>query len=144
MFLRILAGAFLLLARCSLQTSAQLPGIDPITLRPVETKQSSNGADPSKSVYRVGGGVKPPKPIISPDPEYTKAARKAKRQGIVVLWMVVGADGLPRDIKVIRSLDVGLDQKAMEAVRKWRFEPATRDGVPVAVQINVEVDFRLY
>jgi TonB family protein len=56
----------------------------------------------------------------------------------------VGPDGRPRDIKVSRQLGMGLDQKAIEAVRMWRFEPATKDGKPVAVQINVEVNFRLY
>jgi TonB family protein len=58
--------------------------------------------------------------------------------------MVVAADGRPRDIRVARSLGMGLDEKALEAVRTWRFEPARKDGHPVAVQISVEVIFRLY
>jgi protein TonB len=95
-------------------------------------------------VYRVGGGVSAPRVIYSPDPEYSDEARKAKYQGTVVLWMVVGADGLPRDIQVSRSVGLGLEQRAIEAVRNWRFDPARKDGRPVAVQINVEVDFRLY
>lgn len=123
---------------------AQFPEIDPITLKPAETSKTSSGSGLSGRVYRVGGAVKPPKAISFPDPEYTKEARKAKRHGTVILWMVVGADGVPRDIKVARSLDAGLDQKAIEAVRKWRFQPATKDGAPVAVQINVEIDFKLY
>ena len=60
------------------------------------------------------------------------------------LWLIVGADGRPRDMRVARSLGMGLDEKALEAVRTWRFEPARKDGQPVAVQINVEVIFRLY
>jgi TonB family protein len=56
-----------------------------------------------------------------------------------VLWLIVGPDGTPRDIKVARALGMGLDQKAIEAVRNWKFEPALKDGKPVAVQINVEV-----
>ena len=94
--------------------------------------------------YRVGGGVSAPKPLYTPDPEYSEEARKAKYQGVVVLWLVIGADGRPREIKVARPLGMGLDQKAVEAVRTWRFEPARKDDKPVAVQMNVEVSFRLY
>jgi len=61
-----------------------------------------------------------------------------------VLWVVVGPDGRVHDIRVSRTLGLGLDEKAMEAVRNWKFEPARKDGQPVAVQINVEVNFRLY
>ncbi len=95
-------------------------------------------------VFRVGGGVSAPRAISTPDPEYSEEARKAKYQGVCVLWLIVGPDGRPRDIKVARSLGMGLDQKAVEAVRNWKFEPAMKDGRPVAVQINVEVNFRLY
>jgi periplasmic protein TonB len=94
--------------------------------------------------YRVGGGVSAPRILFAPDPEYSEEARKAKYQGTVVLWVVVGPDGRPRDVRVQRSLGLGLDEKAMEAVRSWKFEPARKDGQPVAVQINVEVNFRLY
>lgn len=94
--------------------------------------------------YRVGGGVSAPRILYAPDPEYSEEARKAKYQGTVVLWVVVGPDGRPRDIRVQRSLGLGLDEKAMEAVRTWKFDPARKDGQPVAVQINVEVNFRLY
>ncbi|HEU5450507.1 MAG TPA: energy transducer TonB [Terriglobales bacterium] len=94
--------------------------------------------------YRVGGGVSAPRALYAPDPEYSEEARKAKYQGTVVLWVVVGPDGRPRDIRVQRSLGLGLDEKAVEAVRQWKFEPAKKDGNPVAVQINVEVNFRLY
>ncbi|HET7209927.1 MAG TPA: energy transducer TonB [Terriglobales bacterium] len=95
-------------------------------------------------VYRVGGGVSAPRTIYAPDPEYSEEARKAKYQGTVVLWMIVGPDGRPRDVRVARSVGMGLDEKAIEAVRTWKFEPARKNGQAVAVQINVEVDFRLY
>ncbi len=95
-------------------------------------------------VFRVGGGVSAPRGLDTPDPEYSEEARKAKYQGVCVLWLIVGPDGNPRDVKVVRSLGMGLDQKAIEAVRKWKFDPARKDGKPVAVQINVEVNFRLY
>jgi periplasmic protein TonB len=94
--------------------------------------------------YRVGGGVSAPRAIYQPDPEYSEEARKAKWQGTVVLWVVVGPDGRAHDIRVQRSLGMGLDEKAMEAVRTWKFEPAKKDGQPVAVQVNIEVNFRLY
>jgi periplasmic protein TonB len=95
-------------------------------------------------VYRVGGGVSAPRPIYSPDPDYSEEARKAKYQGTVVLWVIVGTDGRPHDIRVYRTLGMGLDEKAIEAIRTWRFAPARKDGVPVAVQVNIEVSFRLY
>ena len=99
-------------------------------------------AAPSRA--SVGNGVSAPKALETPDPEYSEEARKAKYQGVVVLWLIVGPDGKPRDIRVSRPLGMGLDQKAIEAVQRWRFEPAQKDGHPVAVQINVEVNFRLY
>lgn len=95
-------------------------------------------------VFRVGGGVSAPKAIYSPDPEYSEEARKAKYQGVCVLSLIVGPDGKPRDIHVARSLGLGLDEKAIEAVNQWKFDPAQKDGKPVAVAINVEVQFRLY
>jgi TonB family protein len=95
-------------------------------------------------LYHVGGGVSAPRAIYDPDPEYSEEARKAKHQGTVILWIVVGPDGRPRDIRVQRALGLGLDEKAVEAVRKWRFAPAMRDGHPVAVEVNIEVNFRLY
>ncbi len=94
--------------------------------------------------YRVGGGVSAPRAVFAPDPEYSEEARKAKYQGTVLLWVVVGADGRPQSVRVQRSLGMGLDEKAVDAVNRWRFEPARKDGGPVAVQINVEVNFRLY
>ena len=60
------------------------------------------------------------------------------------MWFVVGTDGKPRDIKVVRSLGLGLDEKAIEAVQKWRFDPARKDGKPVAAQINVEINFHRF
>jgi protein TonB len=102
------------------------------------------GGGTGGGVFRVGGGVSAPRAIYAPDPEYSEEARKAKWQGTCVLWLIVGPDGRPRDIRVQRTLGLGLDEKAVEAVKTWRFEPAMKDNKPVAVQINVEVSFRLY
>jgi TonB family protein len=95
-------------------------------------------------VYKAGGDVIAPRAVYAPDPEYSEEARRAELQGQCVLWMVVGADGKPRDVRIARSLDSGLDEKSIEAIRTWRFEPARKDGQAVAVQINVETSFRLY
>ncbi len=95
-------------------------------------------------VYHVGGGVSAPRVIYSPDPEFSDEARKAKYQGTVMLWAIIGPDGRPHDLRVQRSLGMGLDEKAIEAVRKWKFEPAMMAGRPVAVQIGIEVTFRLF
>ena len=95
-------------------------------------------------VYRVGGGVSAPRIVFQPDPEYSEEARKAKFQGTVVLYVEVGTDGRTHNIRIQRSLGLGLDEKAVEAVRTWKFEPARKDGQPVTVGVNIEVNFRLY
>jgi TonB family protein len=99
--------------------------------------------EPEEGPQKVGRGVSAPRAIFTPDPEYSGLARKAAYQGTCVLWLIVDAKGTPQNIKVQRSLGMGLDEKAIEAVRAWRFTPAMKDGQPVAVQINVEVTFRL-
>ncbi len=88
-------------------------------------------------------GVTAPKPIRQPDPKYSKLARRANREGTVVLWMIVGPDGVPHDLKVVQPLGLGLDEEALKAVRKWRFAPARKNGVPVAAQVRIEVNFRV-
>lgn len=94
--------------------------------------------------YTPGGGVMAPRVIFKPDPEYSEEARKAKFQGNVTLSFVVDAEGHARNIHIQRSLGMGLDEKAIEAVKKWKFEPGMKDGIPVAVMVSVEVNFRLY
>jgi TonB family protein len=88
--------------------------------------------------------VSAPRVLYQPDPEYSEEARKAKYQGTVVLYVVVGPDGKTRDVRIQRSLGLGLDEKAIEAVSHWRFDPALKDGHPVAVAVSIEVTFRLY
>jgi periplasmic protein TonB len=95
-------------------------------------------------VFRIGGGVSAPKAVYAPDPEYSEEARKAKYQGTVVLSLIVGADGVPRDIKVARSVGLGLDEKAIETVKTWKFDAGTKDGKPVATYATIEVAFHLY
>jgi len=95
-------------------------------------------------IYRVGGGVSAPRAIYNPEPEFSDEAREAKYQGTVTLGVIIDRDGRPRNIRVVRSLGMGLDERAMSAVREWRFHPAMKDGQPVAVIVNIEVNFRLY
>jgi TonB family protein len=95
-------------------------------------------------VFHVGGGVSAPRTIYAPEPEFSEEARKAKYQGVCTLSLIVRSDGRPSDIRVLSSLGMGLDEKAIDAVKNWKFEPAMKDGHPVAVQIAVEVDFHLY
>jgi TonB family protein len=102
------------------------------------------GAGIGGGVFRVGGGVSAPRAIYKPEPEYSTEARQAKYQGTVVVSLVVGADGQPRALRVARALGMGLDEKALEAVRQWRFEPAMKDGRPVSVAVDVEVTFHLF
>jgi TonB family protein len=90
------------------------------------------------------GGIIAPRATYQPDPEYSDEARKSKYSGTVLLSLIVGPDGLPRNIKSLAPLGEGLDEKALDAVKTWKFEPATKDGKPVAVQVMVEVSFRLY
>ncbi len=93
--------------------------------------------------YKIGGGVSAPSIIYKVEPEYSEEARKAKFQGTVVLFVVVDEHGNPRDIKILRPLGLGLDEKAVEAVEKWKFSPGKKDGKPVPVQAQIEVNFRL-
>jgi periplasmic protein TonB len=102
------------------------------------------GGGTGGGIFHVGGGVSPPRPTYSPEPEFSEEARKAKYQGVVTLALVVGTDGRPTNIRVQNSLGMGLDEKAIEAVKNWKFEPAMKDGHPVRVEIAVEVDFHLY
>ena len=94
-----------------------------------------NGPD---ATYRLGGKVKAPRIISAPDPVYPNIKNV---KGKVLLWLVVNEKGKTQDIKIAKSLQPDLDQAAIEAVKKWLFEPATLTGKPVKVQINVEVVF---
>jgi protein TonB len=102
------------------------------------------GGGTGGGVFRVGAGVSPPVPIFQPEPEFSEEARKAKYQGVCTLGLVVGTDGRPTNIRVLSSLGMGLDEKAIEAVKNWKFEPGKKDGHAVATEIAVEVEFHLY
>ncbi|MCP4202078.1 MAG: energy transducer TonB [bacterium] len=92
---------------------------------------------------RVGGDVKPPKKIIFPSPQYTEIARKARITGVVIVEAIIDKQGNVTNVKVLKGLPMGLDQAAAEAVKRWKFEPATLNGKPVAVIYNLTVNFQL-
>jgi len=94
-------------------------------------------------VLRVGGGVSAPSIIHKADPQYSEEARKARYQGTVVLEAIVLKDGTVQIVRVVKSLGFGLDEKAIEALRQWKFSPARQNGVPVPVALNIEVNFNL-
>jgi TonB family protein len=98
---------------------------------------------PAEEVHKIGGDILAPHVVYKVEPQYTEAARDAKLEGRVILGVVIGADGIPRDVTVKDSLDDGLDYNAVIAVRQWRFDPATKKGEPVSVMATIEVNFRL-
>jgi len=93
--------------------------------------------------FKVGNGVTAPVVLYKKEPEYSEEARKAKYQGTVVLYIEVDPSGRAVNPKVVRSLGLGLDEKALEAVRQWKFKPGYKDGRPVTVAATIEVNFRL-
>ncbi|HEY2017581.1 MAG TPA: TonB family protein, partial [Bryobacteraceae bacterium] len=104
------------------------------------TRKSAQAA----TVYKVAPGViSAPTVLSKTDPEYSEEARAEKFQGTVLVYVEIGPDGLAHNIKIQRSLGLGLDEKAIEAIMRWRFKPGTKDGQPVTVAANIEVNFRL-
>ncbi|HXB68538.1 MAG TPA: TonB family protein [Candidatus Acidoferrales bacterium] len=93
--------------------------------------------------YRVGDGTTPPKLLKKLEPGYTEEARAAKIAGTVLLQIVIEPNGLATDFQLLKGVGFGLDEKAVEAISQWQFQPGTKNGVPVPVQAQVEVNFRL-
>jgi periplasmic protein TonB len=94
-------------------------------------------------VFKVGGGVSAPTVLFKVDPEYSEEARKAKYSGTVTLQIIVDTEGHARNIRIAKSLGMGLDEKAVEAVEKWKFKPGMKGGQAVNVSASIEVNFRL-
>lgn len=97
----------------------------------------------SPSVYSAGEGVVPPVVIHKVPPEYSEEALKAKYEGVCMVELTVDTHGMPSDVHVTHPIGMGLDEKAMEAVRQYRFKPGLRGGKPVAINIRIAVSFRL-
>jgi TonB family protein len=98
---------------------------------------------PAAAAAGVGNGVAAPVLLYKKEPEYTEEARKARYQGSVLLSVEIDPSGTPTNIRVLRGLGLGLDEKAVEALQQWKFKPGSRDGSPVPVTANIEVNFRL-
>jgi TonB family protein len=94
-------------------------------------------------VYKVGNGVSAPRVLTKFDPQYTPEASDAKVEGTVLLSVVIGTDGIAHDINVVKGIGSGLDEKAVQALQLWKFEPGQKDGAPVQVRAQIEVNFRL-
>jgi TonB family protein len=101
------------------------------------------GGPDAAGVYSVGNGVTAPVPTYKPDPHYSKEALKAKYEGTVVLWITIDASGAVTECRVVKPLGLGLDEQAVETVKTWKFNPATKEGAPVPVRVMVEVSFKL-
>jgi len=112
-------------------------------LRVAQAAQAAANHPASPDAYKIGGPISPPKLDSKVEPQYTEDARIAQYQGTAVLSIEVGVDGIAHNIRVIRALAFGLDQKAIEAINQWKFKPATKDGQPVKTEAQVEVNFRL-
>lgn len=95
-------------------------------------------------MYFVKPGIAPPRTLRTSEPDFSEEARQAKYQGTMTLFLVVDSSGAVRDLQIGTPLGMGLDDRAVNAVSGWKFQPGTKDGRPVAVQIAVEVDFHLY
>jgi TonB family protein len=109
--------------------------------KPAATDSACDALPREKDVFRKEDGISPPKAKYALDPEYSGGARKGKLQGRVLLCVTVDTQGKVSDAVVVKTLTDEFDQSAVKAVRKWKFKPGIKDGKPVAVQINVVVDF---
>ncbi len=102
-----------------------------------------SGSNTGGGVTHIGGGVSKPVVLYQVEPEFSEEARKAKFSGNVEVYLYVDADGKPSHIRVVRGVGMGLDEKAVEAVRQYRFKPAMKDGKPIQVDLYVEVNFQI-
>jgi len=103
-----------------------------------------SGGNTGGGVMHIGGSVHPPSVIFSPDPEFSEEARKAKFSGNVQVYLIVDEHGNPSHVRVVRGVGMGLDEKAVEAVRQYKFKPAIQNGKPVAVDLYIEVNFQIF
>jgi periplasmic protein TonB len=103
-----------------------------------------SGGNYGGGLRKIGGGVSSPVVISKVEPEFSEEARKAKFMGVVLVNLIVDAKGMPQNVHVLRGVGMGLDDKALAAVRQYRFKPAIEGGKPVPVELNVEVDFQIF
>jgi protein TonB len=102
------------------------------------------GGNIGGGLRRIGGGVSAPEVLFQPEPEFSEEARKAKVAGNVLVYLIVDTNGNPKNVHVIRGIGMGLDEKAMDAVRKYKFRPAMENGKAVPVEMQIEVNFQIF
>jgi protein TonB len=105
---------------------------------------AGSGGNYGGGVKQIGGGVSAPVLVYSVEPEFSEEARKAKAAGNVLVALIVDAQGRPQNVHVLRGVGMGLDEQAVKAVQQYKFKPAMEAGKPVAVQLNVEVNFQIF
>jgi TonB family protein len=105
---------------------------------------SPQGNNSGLAVRKIGGGVSAPLVIHQVPPEYSAEAKAAKFNGIVLVNLIVDEKGMPKNVHVLRGVGNGLDEKAVESVKKYRFRPAREGGKPVPVELNIEVNFQIF
>lgn len=145
LLLKALREPPLVLRTAKLPETPTLIGPPDLKMPQMQLRQLGDGSagGTGGGVYDVGGNVMAPVPIYDPNPPYSEEARKAKYSGTVSLIIIVDASGNVTDAQVIKPAGLGLDEKAVETVKTWKFNPAMRNGVPVRVRCSVEVSFRI-
>ena len=146
---------FILLTMCS--AAGQQSSVTPDSETALQSSSSGSESTPCRpqrptattpfdicKYLPLGPSIRCPRAVAAPDPVYSETARKAKINGTVVVALAINERGGVDAVKVVRRLEPGLDQNAMDAVKQWEFAPATKNGKPVAVQMSVEVTFKLY
>jgi len=132
--MEIICQTLILVSLIALQSSGQ--DVQPHPTSPVVNPGGGG-------VFRVGNNVTPPVLLSKTEPQYSEEARRAKYQGTAMLYVQIDPSGEATHIRVVKSLGLGLDQRAVEAVRKWKFKPGYKEGQPVTVEATIEVNFRL-
>ena len=106
---------------------------------------ASNSANDELNVVKLDPKtIKPPKPVNTPDPNYSEVAKHLQFEGTLVLSAIIDVTGKVRQVRIVRPVGYGLDEKGIEAVQNWKFKPAMHDGKPVAVEMGLEITFNLY
>jgi protein TonB len=105
---------------------------------------AGSGGNTGGGVYHIGGSVHAPTVLTSVDPEFSEEARKAKFSGNVLIYLIVDEHGNPTHVRVERGIGMGLDERAVDAVRQYKFKPATQNGKPVKVDLTIDVGFQIF
>jgi TonB family protein len=126
------------------QQTSSMP-VKPVAGDPIPTEADvTRTAAGTPALEKIGHGVSAPVPVSTPQAKYSREARKKKIQGDCLVQVIVDAQGLPQNPRIVAPIGYGLDAAAVDAIKKYRFKPAMKDGHPVSVQMAIKVTFRLY